>query len=131
MTFYIPADRYAFHIWVTHTTHTDTPHTHTHTIHTHRHIRTLHTHTRTHTQTHTHTTYTHTIHTHTSHTHTHTLTPLHVVFVCRLVCGATLADITSLEEVVAHLARRHALPMSVVDALWDILGKCDHVCRVM
>jgi len=42
--------------------------------------------------------------------------------VCRLLDGATLAEVTSLEELLTQLAHRDMILPVVVKALWDTAG---------
>ena len=41
--------------------------------------------------------------------------------------GATLADMTSLEELLNKMMRQKMIPQAVIDALWDIFGRCGHI----
>lgn len=41
----------------------------------------------------------------------------------RLIADATLADLTSMEELMTKLMQMRRMPTLVVDALWSIFGK--------
>jgi hypothetical protein len=52
-------------------------------------------------------------------------------FAFRLTFGATVSEMTSLEEMITQLVYKEMLPQCVIEALWDTLGEFDILYQLL